>query len=368
VVRLNKRQTEIVQRWDASHLADKIGSRLGLKPSTKLMLLEDNITRLKKNGRSVIWRLEVAAGERTIPIILKSFLNTHMNNMTEINVYEKAHHILEDFLPKIYHVEHGASVSKGRPVTWVFMEHVQMLHGQIPPEPEAYFDRVVPAVAAMHAHTFEHRFRGHADIFTPWFPVYTSGSIFRRRRERMAESLELLRQAVSTNRFSAVIRPVYPLLKQMLRRGPGFFPELVEAGQSITHGDLHSQNICCSDMRHDREWHIRYIDWEGAEFAPVWFDVIQLIEVLIDYRDDWHDRETELRGRYLTLYLKEMAKHGIVFHADPLQLYKMAYLQWMLEKGLNYELHDALNGEQEVILARYFEKLQSWGKELALYR
>ena len=56
--------------------------------------------------------------------------------------------------------------------------------------------------------------------------------------------------------------------KHILQRGPDYFPELLQAGKSIIHGDLQTPNMGCSNVG-EAVWDIKFLDWEGARLRPV---------------------------------------------------------------------------------------------------
>jgi thiamine kinase-like enzyme len=359
---MSSNKETLLECWASKQLADKIGERLG----THIQLKEDSLKRIKKQGRSIVWQLDVVDDHYTYPMFLKIYVDSYRSNQVEINLYTKAYPFLQDFLPMIYHVEPQASDRHGNTETWVFMEKLKPLHTQIKMDPIYYFDHVVPALAELHSHTFEEAFYKEKHLFTPWLPIYISSEVQSQRKTQMEESRRNLDKLLKDSQYKDIIKPYHSLMKNVLKKGPDLFPELVFNGLALTHGDLHEKNICCHDITYE-EWEVQYIDWEGAEFAPVWYDVALMVEVLVDYRDDWHEKEEELRTRYVQLYAKEMEEWGITFGTDPMRLYKMGYLQWMLEKGLYNELNDALSGRDALLLKRYFEKTKVWGKELGLY-
>src|SRR5699024_11359435 len=82
-------------------------------------------------------------------------------------------------------------------------------------------------------------------------------------------------------------------------------------------------------------WLIRYVEWESVDYAPVWFDLVVLVEILLDFRRDWQKDAEEIRKKCIDLYSKEMEKYGVTFSSDPLNLLKMTYLQRTLEKKLS---------------------------------
>jgi aminoglycoside phosphotransferase (APT) family kinase protein len=142
---------------------------------------------------------------------------------------------------------------------------------------------------------------------------------------------------------------------------------MMESGQSLIHGDLHFHNISCQNASENQDWKIRLVDWESAKYAPGWFDLVVLVEILIDFRKDWQNDADDIRKHCTHLYTEEMKKHGITFQTDALQLLKMTYLQRTLEKRLLNHLRRVLRGEKSILLERYLEKTTAWGKELGLY-
>ena len=116
----------------------------------------------------------------------------------------------------------------------------------------------------------------------------------------------------------------------------------------------------------DTDWDIRLIDLESVKYAPCWYDLVILVEILIDFRSDWQKNEEEIRTRCVHLYTEEMKKYGIYFKENPLNLFKMAYLQRTLEKKLAKHLERALRGQKSALLKRYLEKVVIWGEELGL--
>ena len=140
----------------------------------------------------------------------------------------------------------------------------------------------------------------------------------------------------------------------------------MKSGQCLIHGDLHVHNICCKNASEDADWDIRLIDLESIKYAPCWYDLVVLIEILIDFRSDWQKSEEEIRTRCVHLYTEEMNKYGIHSKENPLNLLKMAYLQRTLEKKLAKHLERALKGQKSALLKRYLEKVVVWGEELEL--
>ena len=173
--------------------------------------------------------------------------------------------------------------------------------------------------------------------------------------------------AMKDRNLKGLVEPNYKALQRILQKGPLFFPEIQESGQSLIHGDLHLHNISCLNASENEDWEIRLVDWESAKYAPGWFDLVVLVEILIDFRKDWHKDAEDIRKHCVSLYSEEMKKHGITFQTDPLQLLKMTYLQRTLEKRLLNHLRRVLRGEKSILLERYLEKTILWGKEFGLY-
>ena len=90
---------------------------------------------------------------------------------------------------------------------------------------------------------------------------------------------------------------------------------------------------------------IRLIDWESAKICACWYDLVVLVEILIDFRSDWQKmkRRFELN---VCIYMRGNEKYGITFNENPLRLLKMAYLQRTLEKKLANHLQRVLDGEK----------------------
>ena len=50
-----------------------------------------------------------------------------------------------------------------------------------------------------------------------------------------------------------LVAPSYKMIQKILKKGPVFFPEIIEAGQCLIHGDLHVHNICCKNANDEEE-------------------------------------------------------------------------------------------------------------------
>ena len=351
---------EIVKKWKHYGWKNKFEDILG----KHVELMETNIKCLKDSReKTSIWKLMITNQTKTIPLVLKIYKPPlSENHMVEINMYQKGINVLQEFMPKVYWIERN--VNKGE--IWMFIEYVEPLRGQIKLEPK-HFDSIIPTVAKFHSQTFEKRLMEHSDNFNSWLPSYNLSSMGLERQKHIEKTKEYLDLAMQDSNLKELVSPSYYIVQQILKKGPLFFPEIIENGQSVIHGDLHIHNISCHQISDNNDWQIRLVDWESAKFAPVWFDLVVLVEILIDFRTDWHQDADEIRKHCVNLYVEEMKKYGITFQTDPHQLLKMAYLQRTLEKRLLNHLRRVLRGEKSVLLSRYLEKINVWGKELGLY-
>lgn len=335
----------------AEKLSDSMGERIEIDPA--------QMECLKATKRMSVYKLFLQTKTNQYPIILKTYNPENPKNKIEIHMYERTYHILKEFLPRIYHIE------KSNGETWIFMEFVHQLRGQILFTPK-HFDYVIPTVAKLHAHTFEENFHKHQDIWKSWLPIYESSYMRKNRAKYIEKTIDFLDAGAKDELLMRIIKPYHKSLITLLHKGPDFFPELFENGSSITHGDLHMQNICSNNVRLDAPWYIQFIDWESAKYAPVWFDMVVLVEILLGFRTDWQSNAEEIRTHCVNMYTKEMEKYGIQFKMPPMHLYKMAYLQRTLEKGLHMQLRRAFDNRGGELLPYHLGKIASWGSEFGL--
>ncbi|MBE1553893.1 phosphotransferase [Sporosarcina limicola] len=351
---------EIIRQWRHFGWNDKFKNVLG----KNVKLVEKKIECLKNSReKTSIWKLLVTYEMETIPIVLKIYKPPlKENHIVEVNMYQKANKVLHEFMPKVYWIEQNVNAGE----IWMFIEYVRPLRGQIKLVPK-HFNNIIPTVAKFHAATFENRILQHGDIFNSWLPYYDSKSMVLERSKHIEKTKEYFDLAMKDPGLRGLVEPSYNVIQQILQKGPVFFPEMKGSGQSLIHGDLHVHNISCQNASENPDWGIRLVDWESAKYAPGWFDLVVLVEILIDFRKDWQNDAEEIRKHCVHLYSEEMKKHGITFQTDPLQLLKMTYLQRTLEKRLLNHLRRVLRGEKSALLERYLEKTIVWGKELGLY-
>ncbi|OZM58750.1 hypothetical protein CIB95_01865 [Lottiidibacillus patelloidae] len=349
---------ELYYLFKKYQITDKLSS--GLKK--KINILPGSIQCLKSTKRSSIYKLNVQSSSGIFPIIFKIYNANSYKNDIEVNMYNKAYRALYDFLPEIYLIEEYIQKDE----TWAFMEFVQQIRGQLTFTPK-HFDYIIPTVANLHAQTFEDKFK-REKRFQPWVPNYSSSKMEKERKKYIAKTVKFLDEGMNDKGLTDIIKPHYKQLKRIYEADPIFFPELLSNGSAITHGDLHMQNICSEDVSENKPWKIKFIDWESVKFAPTWFDMIVLVEILLGFRNDWQSRGEEIRTHCVNVYTNEMKKHGITFKTNPHTLYKMAYLQRTLEKGLHTQLRRIFDSREGVLLPYHLEKIQTWGKELGIYK
>ncbi|MED5247656.1 MULTISPECIES: ecdysteroid 22-kinase family protein [Priestia] len=337
----------------------KIAEKLSYSMGEKITVIPSEIKCLKSTKRSSIYKLLLQRKNGYYPIIFKVYNSTAYKNEVEITIYKKSYPILKEFLPRIYLVETVKNE------TWVFMEFVNQIRGQLTFSP-SHFQYIIPSIAKLHGQTFENRFKKNENVWRDWLPVYTATK--KNRAKSMNQTVDLLHAAMKDDRIGHIIKPYYSSLIKLYNKGPDFFPELTKNGLAITHGDLHMQNICSKNVTGHTPWPIQFIDWESAKYAPVWFDMVVLVELLLGFRKDWQPNAEKIRTQCVGLYVAEMKKHGITFKTNPMILYKMAYLQRTLERGLHTQLRRIADNREGELLSYHLEKISTWGKELGIYQ
>lgn len=352
---------EIVSQWDHYKWGKKLEPVFG-----KNILIKEETIECLKNSRekTSIWKITISNQTETFPVVLKIFKPPlKENHIVEINMYRKASSIFQEFMPKLYWIEE--SVNKGE--IWMLSEFLPLIRGQIKLTPEHLY-QIIPTVAKFHALTFEKRILDYKETLDSWVPLYNSVMMAKERVLHIEKTREILDLSVNNDILREKIEPKYDILRKIYSKGPIFFPELLEAGQCLIHGDLHLQNICGKfDLSNENSATIQFIDWESAKYAPCWYDLVVLVELLIDFRKDWHKKAEDIRSNCAVLYSHEMRKYGITFSEEPVKLLKMAYLQRALEKRVLNHLRRVMRGEQSKLLNRYLDKIELWGKELDLY-
>lgn len=356
----------IRRRWRSLSCAEKFKSSLNSGKGVKgeVILNHRQMTCLKDSYKSSVWKLEIIVNSKKVPIILKIFKHTRKprpESTVEKNMYRKAKKVLQPFMPDIYMTKKNVN---GHDL-WVFMEHIEKIQGQIQFHPR-YFEKIIPTLAKLHASTMIKSFDQHRSLFANWLPRYDSKEMVKERGEWKEKTLFYLDQALKLPKYREIVEPYSLLLRRLLQKGPEYFPEVLQAGCSIVHSDLQLSNMVCHNVN-ERHWYIKFIDWEGGKFAPCWYDVVNLIGVYMAYKREWRNEEEDITERCVKLYAKEMEKNGVSFQIEPVNLYQMAYLQRMLQRGLYLQLSWAVTGRKEAKLLKvYLEKTKALSKILGL--
>lgn len=312
------------------------------------------------HNKSGVWKLKVKIDKRTFPVILKIIQRKRWGNEIEINFYRKLGKTLQDVIPQIYHLQSDGDF------VWVLTEYCKPISDQMEFHPK-YFLKIMPGLAKLHARTFN-TWKG--DLYEDWLPFYHSESLKRQRKQMMDRTLRYVDKGMGQTEKKAdlksVLKPYYRLLQKIYKKGPVFFPQVIEAGMCITHNDLQLRNIGCNDLM-EQQWDVKILDWESAKYFPCWFDVVSLIGVFFGYRQDFKREEDQITEQCVRLYADEMQKHGVKFGKDPFKLYKMAYLQRVLEYDLYHHITKGLDRKEITLLPIFLDKIKVWGKELGLH-
>jgi thiamine kinase-like enzyme len=349
----------IGRTWRKLNFSEQIGSVL----KDSVSLSKEHRVCLKDSFKSSIWSLEANGKNKTYPVILKIFKPVNRTeSLVELNMYRKAGKLLHGLMPDIYFIEQRVNGNEW----WVCMEHNKPVKGQLVFTPR-HFLNIIPSLAELHARTYNDKFKSHKSLFSDWLPVYQSVVMKRERHETNEKTKLLLEEAMNHPHLKEMIQPSYSTIKKLLQKGSLYFPEMIEAGQSIVHSDLQTANMCCSDIT-KKNWPIKFIDWEGAKYAPCWFDMVNMVGIFFAYRKDWRAHEQAITQQCVQLYAQEMKKRGIVWKQDPYKLYKMTFLQRILEKTLFLQLNWEVKGiKKGLLLPGIVDKINRWGKELKLF-
>jgi len=306
--------------------------------------------------KSGVWMLSVTVRNRTFPVILKVMHKGRAGNEIEINMYRKTNKTLQGVIPDVY-----CTYSEGDYV-WTLLEHVRSIDDQVEFHPK-YFLKIVPALADLHSRTFN---KWDNDLYKSWLPFYHSDALKRERKQLVGKTLQAMDEGMQHEKLKAVLKPYYHMMQKILKKGPVYFPEVIKAGQCITHNDLQIRNTGCNDLKKSR-WNVKFLDWESAKYYPCWFDMVSLIGVLFGYRQDFRKIEKKFTRQSVLYYAHEMEKHGVKFKKDPMDLYKMAYLQRALEYDVYFHISKFFSRNEITLLPVFLEKIKYWGKELRLY-
>lgn len=349
---------EISLRWRALGCAEQIGGCLG----ERIVLCDHEMSCLKETSHREIWKLLIKRGGRTEPLILQVFKAPITgSDLVELNMYRYAAQLLEGLMPTIYMIDEQPDSGN----VWVFMEYVAPLKGKLIFTPD-HFVRIVPTLARLHARAHKERVCERWPLLPEWLPNDQSERSAAERQRVNGEMLVNLEQAMTQPVLAERLKGSYDMLVKVLQQGPDYFPELLQAGQSMTHNDLQPTAIGCMDIS-EADWRIKLLSWKNVRLAPCWFDLFNLVGIFFAYRKDWRKDEEAVIERCSLLYARQMEEHGIVFTEEPLRLYKMAYVKRVLERNLHLQLQWSVDGTKPAyLLETYIERVEQWGNELGL--
>lgn len=352
----------ILKTWENRFFSKKLEKHFGKGVS----LNEEKIVCLKETKKSSVWKLIINFQGKSLPMILKILPSPDAyNNRVEIEMYQNTPVELKSFIPQIYHIEQNI----GHGETWILMQYVYTAEKEWKMFP-GVFEKIIPTLSLLHARTHEQVFNLDKQMSSKFIPIYKSNEGLKVRKRLLKSTEKYLEQAFNSPDLKDIIKPMYKRIKKCLSQGPLNFPELEDAGHSIIHGDPHMINICLQKNNPRTNDDLVFIDWESAEYTSNWFDLGHLL-MLIEFRPDWHNEEEAIIKSCVTLYTAELKKNGIVFNNDPIELYKKAYVQRILERWLFLQLRNALrdktNESAKILIPRYLDKLDRWGRELDLF-
>lgn len=361
-----KKRYEVTERrirryW--RHLG--IGEAWKAKHGEEAVLQSTDMTCLKDSYKSSIWKLALKENGKQRSVILKvhkPLRKPRPESTVEKNIYRRARKVLHAFMPHIYASKRNVHRHGD---LWTFMEYVEPVKGQVVYTPD-HFTRIIPSLARMHAATYGKRLAAYTTIFGDWMPRYDSPAMREQREQTRRDTLHYLGEAMKRPALKLIVSPYERMLRRLLEKGPDYCPEVTKTGLSVVHGDLHTANMASNHVN-TADWQVKLIDWEGAKIAPCWYDIVNLIGVFLAYRREWKKEEDQITRAAVELYAREMQKHGVVFDLPPLMLYRMAYLQRVLERGIYLQLNWAVTGKKEAKLLRvYLEKIWILSKLLKL--
>ncbi|WP_020617538.1 phosphotransferase [Paenibacillus daejeonensis] len=364
--RRKKKKYEVTERrirryWRSLGMEDAWKTQHG----EAAVLQDKDMTCLKDSYKSSIWKLTLQTGGKKKAVILKvhkPLRKSRPESTVEKNIYRRARKVLQPFMPHIYMSKRNVH---DRGDLWTFMEYVEPVKGQIVYTPD-HFARIIPSLARMHAATYGKRLVAYKAMFGDWMPRYDSKAMQEQREQTRRDTLHYLGEAMKRPALKIIVSPYERVLRRLLEKGPEYCPEVTKSGLCVVHGDLHTANMASHRVK-EEDWQVRLIDWEGAKIAPCWYDIVNLIGVFLAYRREWKNEEDQITRAAVDLYAREMQKHGVVFEEAPLVLYRKAYLQRVLERGLYLQLNWAVTGKKEAKLLRvYLEKIWVLSKLLKL--
>ncbi|RST76314.1 hypothetical protein D4T97_005955 [Siminovitchia acidinfaciens] len=335
-------KSKIIENWGKWSLANKIP----IKPTRPLK--EEDIGSIKEGSTRSVWMIDVPTSSGTFPVILKLYNGSKtFLKYYEWNVYKNLKDTrVSEFMPYFYDIQIDAENLE----VWIFTEYLNVF-GEKPKFKPADLYNITSSLARLHAKTFEHQ--PVAELIRRTVPEFQT----ERRNERLENIKGYLQQAKEDDFLKKVIEQYCPEIYELVERDLDF-PEVIQSGKCLTHGDLHLGNICYDGQT------IKFIDFGVATFSPCWLDVVKLVETILDNR--FEEKEREIRDKCIRIYLDQMQQRGISFSEDPNRLYRMAYLMRVLEKELRRNLQATLRGKRPFVSQLVLKKISLFSNELHL--
>lgn len=339
-------QKRILESWHNWSLENK----LPIKPVRSLQ--EQDINVIKAGITRSVWRINVPLTNGAFPVILKIYHgNKTFKKFYEWKVYQQLENTaLGDFLPEFYEIK----VVRDKSEVWIFTEYLDVFEERQTLTP-AHLYKITSRLAELHATTFEHQ--KIADLIRHTIPEYQTAVW----DERLAYLKRYLMQAKLDPALSHVIDQYCPEIDQLTQLDLSF-PELMDSGRCLTHGDLHLGNVCFD--HEDKK--IKFIDLGVATYSPCWLDLVKLVETAID--SYFEKGQSEIREACIRIYVKEMKKQGITFSEEAGRLYRLAYLKRVFEKELRRNLRATLKGKRPFESDKILGKISMFSKDLYLIR
>lgn len=106
--------------------------------------------------------------------------------------------------------------------TWIFMEFVQQVRGQLVFTPK-HFQSIIPSVAKLHANTFDSHFNEQAMEWSSWLPIYDSFTMRKERSKAIANTMNFLQESSKNRELKSILSPHKSSLYKIYEKGPDFF-------------------------------------------------------------------------------------------------------------------------------------------------
>lgn len=334
----------ILENWKNWNIETK------LPIQSNRLLTEQDIVLLKPGKTRSVWRINVPISNGMFPVILKVYHgNKTFRKFYEWKVYQHLENTLvSEFLTESYEIKTDLEKSE----VWLFLKCLDVF-GEKSSVSSLDLYNITLRLAQLHAATFEHQ--KISRLIRRTIPAFQTEL----RDDRLENLKNYLQQAKKDRVISEVIEQNCPEIYKLTERTVSF-PEIIRAGQCMTHGDLHLENVC-----YDHEdQKIKFIDLGVVTFSPCWLDLVKLVETALDGYVE--AEQGVIRDQCIHIYVQEMKRKGIIFSEDSGRLYRLAFLMRMFEKELRRHLQAALKGKKPFKAEQLLRKIAQFSQELHL--